>query len=282
MLELNSREIAIIFWLLVLLLWLSIKEKNIRYHIIGIVKILLRWKLLLPLVGMFVYIGVWVFLLAKAGLWQWSQLKDTLLWALASAGALLFRANEAGGDEKFFLRAVRENIGVAALLELVLNSYTFSLWIEIVLIPFVGLLGLVEAYTKIRRDKDLDKVHRFVSGLLGFIGFVILALTLREVIHHWGSLATLQTLADYLLPFALTVGLLPYIYIFALLIQYETLFVRVDIFTKDKALSRYVKWKIFLICNFHLYQLHHFSTSVGVPGFRSKEEALRRIKELCK
>ena len=281
MLTLNSREIATVFWLFVLLLW-SLTKENIRYYIIEIVKILLRWKLLLPLVGMFVYTGVWVLLLTKAGLWQWSQLKDTLLWALGSAGVLLFRANEAGDNEKFFLKAVRENIGVAALLEFVLNLYTFALWIEMVLIPFVGLLGLVEAYTRIRRDKDLDRVHRFVSGLLGFIGFVILALTLREVIHHWSSLATLQTLADYLLPFVLTVGLLPYIYVFALLIQYETLFVRVDIFTEDKALSRYVKWKIFLACNLHLYRLHRFSTSAGVLKFRSKEEALRRIKGLCK
>ena len=281
MLTLNSREIATVFWLFVLLLW-SLTKENIRYYIIEIVKILLRWKLLLPLVGMFVYTGVWVLLLTKAGLWQWSQLKDTLLWALGSAGVLLFRANEAGDNEKFFLKAVRENIGVAALLEFVLNLYTFALWIEMVLIPFVGLLGLVEAYTRIRRDKDLDRVHRFVSGLLGFIGFVILALTLREVIHHWSSLATLQTLADYLLPFVLTVGLLPYIYVFALLIQYETLFVRVDILTEDKALSRYVKWKIFLACNLHLCRLHRFSTSAGALKFRSKKEALRGIKGLCK
>ena len=278
---LNNREIAIGFWLLVVLVWLLTK-RELRHSFFNLVKAFFKWKLLSPLIGLFVYIGILTMVLAKIGFWQWDQAKDTVLWTLGSAGVFLFRSNDAGDEEKFFSKIIYENIGFAAILEFIINFYTFPLWVEIFFVPFVAILVVIETYTGLQHEEDMKKIQRFVTGLLVFIGGVVLFFTIKKFINHWYSLVNTRILFDYLLPFVFTIGVIPYIYIFALLIEYEILFVRVDFFTMEKALSRYIKLRIFLSCNFHLYKLHRFAKSIGIIQFSSKSEAAHRIKKLCK
>ena len=209
-------------------------------------------------------------------------MKDTVLWTVVSAFGLFLRSNEAGDDEKFFLSAVYENLKFAALLEFVVNMYTFPLIVEIVLMPLAVLLALISEYTKRKEGEGFDEVRGFSEGLLAILGIGILAFTLKQITGNLHEFATAQTLFDFLLPFVLTLLLLPFIYVLALLIQYEALFTRVDFFTPDKSLSRYVKWKIIRACNLHLYRLHRFSRRAGILRFRDKNEVRERIESLCK
>ena len=277
----NNREIAVAFWLAVIFIW-SLTKKDVRSSFSALLKILFTWKIILPLMGMLAYIALCVALLARANLWHWSNLKDTLLWTIGSAFGLFLRSNEAGGDEKFFRSAVYENLKFVAMLEFVVNMYTFPLWVEIIFVPLVALMVLINEYAKWKEGEGFDKVRSFSAGLLGIIGIGVLAFTIRQVVGDLHEFATAQMLFDFVLPFVLTSFLLPFIYMMALLIHYETLFMRIDFFTPDKSLSRYAKLKVFLSCNFHLYRLHRFSRKAGILKFRDKDEVIERIQSLCK
>ena len=277
----NNREIAVAFWLVVIFIW-SLTKKDVRSSFSALLKTLFTWKIILPLTGMLAYIALCIALLARANFWHWSNLKDTLLWTIGSAFGLFLRSNEAGGDEKFFRSAVYENLKFVAMLEFVVNMYTFPLWVEIVFVPLVALMVLINEYAKWKEEEGFDKVRSFSAGLLGIIGIGVLAFTIRQVVGDLREFATTQMLFDLVLPFVLTSFLLPFIYMMALLIQYETLFMRIDFFTPDKSLSRYAKLKVFLSCNFHLYRLHRFSRKAGVLKFRDKDELIERIQSLCK
>ncbi|RKY85096.1 hypothetical protein DRQ11_10475 [candidate division KSB1 bacterium] len=277
----NNREIAVAFWLAVIFIW-SLTKKDVRSSFSALLKTLFTWKIVLPLTGMLAYIALCIALLARANFWHWSNFKDTLLWTIGSAFGLFLRSNEAGGDEKFFRSAVYENLKFVAMLEFVVNMYTFPLWVEIVFVPLVALMVLINEYAKWKEEEGFDKVRSFSAGLLGIIGIGVLAFTIRQVVGDLREFATTQMLFDLVLPFVLTSFLLPFIYMMALLIQYETLFMRIDFFTPDKSLSRYAKLKVFLSCNFHLYRLHRFSRKAGVLKFRDKDELIERIQSLCK
>ena len=277
----DNREIAVAFWLAVIFIW-SLTKKDVRSSFSALLKTLFTWRIILPLMGMLAYIALCVALLARANLWHWSNLKDTLLWTIGSAFGLFLRSNEAGGDEKFFRSAVYENLKFVAMLEFVVNMYTFPLGVEIVFVPLVALMVLINEYAKRKEEEGFDKVRSFSAGLLGIIGIGVLAFTIRQVVGDLREFATAQMLFDLVLPFVLTSFLLPFIYMMALLIQYETLFMRIDFFTPDKSLSRYAKLKVFLSCNFHLYRLHRFSRKAGILKFRDKDEVIERIQSLCK
>jgi len=277
----DNREIAVAFWLAVIFIW-SLTKKDVRSSFSALLKTLFTWKIILPLTGMLAYIALCIALLARANFWHWSNLKDTLLWTIGSAFGLFLRSNEAGGDEKFFRSAVYENLKFVAMLEFVVNMYTFPLGVEIVFVPLVALMVLINEYAKRKEEEGFDKVRSFSAGLLGIIGIGVLAFTIRQVVGDLREFATAQMLFDLVLPFVLTSFLLPFIYMMALLIQYETLFMRIDFFTPDKSLSRYAKLKVFLSCNFHLYRLHRFSRKAGVLKFRDKDELIERIQSLCK
>jgi len=276
----NNREIAVAFWLAVIFIW-SLTKKDVRSSFSALLKTLFTWKIVLPLTGMLAYIALCIALLARANFWHWSNFKDTLLWTIGSAFGLFLRSNEAGGDEKFFRSAVYENLKFVAMLEFVVNMYTFPLWVEIVFVPLVALIVLINEYAKWKEEEGFGKVRSLSAGLLGIIGIGVLAFTVSQVVGDLREFATAQMLFDLVLPFMLTSFLLPFIYMMALLIQYETLFMRIDFFTPDKSLSRYAKLKVFLSCNFHLYRLHRFSRKAGVLKFRDKDELIERIQSLC-
>ncbi len=275
--SLNSREEAIALWLLVFFIWGMVKP-DIRASFRRIVISLLSPPMLLPLLIMFVYIAGGVWLLSKINLWHWTNLKDTLIWTIVAVFALYFHSNEVSGERGFFRTKVVENIKLTAVVEFVINIYTFPFLIEIILMPLLVIFGIAVEFTK--EKAEYRDVRRPLEWGLASIGFVILLPVIRYLGVNWSKVATFQTVIDFLLPFILTVMVLPFIYCFALLIEYETIFTRIDIFTPDKSVSRYAKRKIIRTCNIHLHRLHRFSKEIGIPKFRDYDDIEIRIHQL--
>ena len=73
--------------------------------------------------------------------------------------------------------------------------------------------------------------------------------------------------------------MIPFIYFFALFMQYETLFIRLSIrISKNRKLFRYAKFQIFKVSLFNLKKLSHFAKVVPVYNFDSKEEICNAIQ----
>ena len=57
----------------------------------------------------------------------------------------------------------------------------------------------------------------------------------------------------------------------ALYMMYENVFIRIDIFNKNKAINKYAKWKILSVCHFNLRKLNEFSKEVGIMKIENKK-----------
>ncbi len=77
----------------------------------------------------------------------------------------------------------------------------------------------------------------------------------------------------------LTFVFLPFVYLMALFMKYENIFVRIDIFNKDLKLAKFAKRKVFTVYHFNLMKLNKWSKETGILKFSSKEDTVSSIQK---
>ena len=188
---------------------------------------------------MFLYIVLIIFLLSKIGLWDTSQLKTTILWALTTAGVSFSRVTSASDDQEFFRNSLKDIFKITLAIEFVVAFYPFSLIAELLFLPFMAFVGFMVAFA---RGKDEHQaVERFFNGVLVCAGLLIMGYSGYRLIYDPQDFFTLSTLKDFYLPPLLSFLFLPYVFFLVMYIAYEKAFFLVDIHVKNKSLRNVTK-----------------------------------------
>jgi len=276
----NNREISTAIWLMVFAIW-AITKSGVRAALRNLIRSFLKWQILVPLLAMIVYIALMVWGLSATGFWDASAIKITVLWVFGSALIMLFLANEAQKKEGFFRKAILNNLTLIAVLEFVLNVYTFSLWIELLLVPSLTLIVMLKTVAELR--VKVESSYKVVDSLLGyvlaFIGLGLLSLTICQVINYPDRFLTIYNMRDFLLPVVLSSLFLPFLYIWALILTYEKIFVLINIFNEDRKLARYFKWLVLLNFHFRLWRLMKWRQQVSIRHVNSREDVVNLVKQ---
>ncbi len=101
------------------------------------------------------------------------------------------------------------------------------------------------------------------------------------MVINYQTFVTLKNLNTLVLPPLLTLFYIPYLYLFALIMAYETLFVRLGIFIKDKHLLAFTRQNILLLCNLNLGKLNRFAQTYAreCMGLDSKSSVKKLISD---
>ncbi|MCY4499615.1 MAG: hypothetical protein OXC14_20320 [Rhodospirillaceae bacterium] len=225
---LNNRELAALIWVSAVVLW-AFSKTSVRESLVGVVKAFVRPQILLPLVALFAWVGLELWVGAQLGIWNRALAKGTILWTLGSAGVLLFNSAQIdsdGDDVHFFRRTVLATVGVAAFVEFFVNLYVMSLPAELIFQIVVALPSLVVAVAG--QKPDYKSVKAFCERVLAFVGFAFFALAARQVYLDWHQLDARELALDLALPVWLTVGLVPFLYLFSIYVAYDVIFRRIS------------------------------------------------------
>lgn len=243
---LTNRELASLFWLVVLAAWI-LSKPDIRSAVGRAMLSFLSPKLLVPFV---LFVGwmlgaVWVY--SWVGLWQPRMAKDTLFWAIPAFG-LFVGATKAAEEERFFRRRLLQAAGLTALAEFYLNFATLDLVWELVLQPVIFLLSILPFAAG--RDPGSEATKRWASRLLAVIVVGLFVPPTLELINGASTIDVAERAEDFALPFLLTAAAMPVVYALSLYASYEVAFIRMSFATPD----RRVPWKarLALISTFHL------------------------------
>ena len=266
---LNNREIAVAIWLLIVSIWMLTK-RSVRSSILGVFKAMSDKKIIIPIIFMFIYVLVMVIILKRVGYWDYTALKDTIYWFAGTAFVMFVNINKAASEEDYFKNTIIDQIKFVVVLEFVVNLYSFSLPVELIVMPFIALVALTSGYASI--NPEHKKVKSLLDFILGVFGIILIVFTVKEIVSDFQGILSLKNFRDFSLPVLFTLVFLPFIYILALLIQYESIFIRIKIFNKDQRLVKYTIWKIFLVCKLSLRKLNKFARSVGLIKVNSKED----------
>jgi len=277
----NTRETATIIWLLISL-GLAISQKKIRKSLFELGKAFLHKKILCVVIAAIMYTCLIVFIFSKIGIWQTSLIKDTTFWFIGTAFALLLNVNNATQDN-FFKKILKDNLKLILVLEFIVNFYTFNLLIELILIPFLFLIIVMSAYAE--RKKEYIQVKKIFDFILSAFGIFLITYALSRTIIDYQRIASSENLRGFILPPLLTFAYIPFLYLFALTMEYENLFMRIDIFIKDnKALTKFAKRKIIHLCHINLRKLNSFSrkSTQELIKISSEEDVEKLIKRFRK
>ena len=275
----NNREIALIFYLLIFIIW-ALAQKKIRKSFLSVIKAIIAWKILASIFALIIYVTLVVFGLLKIGLWDISLIKDTIYWTFGVGLVIMMSFDKALKEEHYFKNLVKENLKVLLIIEFIVGLYVFGIITEFILMPFVILFSMILGYTEVY--KEHLQVHKLVKGLFGVLGTVYLIYSGYHIYSDFNGFATAGNLKTFLFPILMSILFLPFAYLYALLVHYETLFVRLGFFLKDKKLRRFAKWRIFLSVNFSILRLKRMTPGMLFNDCSTKNDIKEQINNKLK
>ncbi len=223
----STREIALIIWGIIAFI-LMMTGPKIRIAFYRVIQVAFFGKLFISFTCMIIYIAIIVYLLYCIDVWNTSLLKDTIIWTFFFASTTFFNLNKVV-DTKYFKKLLTDSLKWTLLIEYLINFHTFSLIIELIILPFMLFIVAMQVSSEI--DKQYEVVNKLFTGILSMFGISIFLYSLIQTIYKSNELFTFSNFHEFLLPLYMTILLMPFLYLIALFIQYESLFVRVRFMT---------------------------------------------------
>ena len=160
---------------------------------------------------MIIYMGIIVYALSEVEVWNSKQIKNTVFWC-ASVGFLsLFKLESIRKNKHFFKHFLISNLGLIAVFQFIVAVFTFSLWVEIILLPIVIMsIGMIFIAGS---DVKHTQVKKFLEYLLSVYGFMIIANVAYLLVINLGEIANKETAYDFIVPPLLTLLYLPFIFV---------------------------------------------------------------------
>ena len=249
----NSREIATAFWLLVFAAW-ALRKPEIRNSVAGVLRAFWHFKIVLSVSLMLCYVVVVVAFLAAVGIWKFELLKDTMVWFFAGAMSLMIRSATADDKDNILRKILTDSIKIVILLEFLVNTYTFPLLVELIVVPLLTFIVMVDAVASMKEEHAI--VARLAKAIEMVAGFVILGIVVTRAVADFQNLKSLDTFRSIALAPLLSVLMSPFIYMMLVILKYELVFMRLDFGgEKTRSLKRYARCQIMMHAGLNLKRL---------------------------
>jgi len=251
----NNREVATAFWLFVFAVW-ALRKKDIRRSTGEVLRVFWHFKIVAPVILMLLYVAGVVALLVAIGMWEVGLLKDTIVWFLVGAMAMMMRFATADDNDDIFWKILTDSIKIVILLEFLFNTYTFSLIIELILVPLLTFIAMIDVVASMNEEHAI--VARLAKGIQMVAGFVILGVALNRAISDFQNLKSLDTFRSIALAPFLSVLTFPFIYVMLVISKYELVFLRLNLDSeKTRRLKHYAQRKIIMYAGISLKRVQH-------------------------
>ena len=111
--------------------------------------------------------SIGVFILYEMNAWQWNNIKTTLTWFAFSIITMIIGGSKAEDKKKYFLSLFKENINIGVFLTFVIELYSFSFFIEFIMIPISVLFFVYVNYNSL--SKNNVKIKLLINIILFFL-----------------------------------------------------------------------------------------------------------------
>lgn len=276
--DLNNREIAVLIWLAISVGCVAISA-NCRRSFADVLRVLFSRKILQVIAATILWVVASVWLLTAVGVWKPDNLKTTLVWTMTFAFVAMFDVNRISENDTFYGKTIRDILSLTAVVTFIADSYSFSLIVELALIPLLIFITASQAITSLKHE--YAQVKNLFGWLLALIGVTYIGHGIVLFLSDISNFATVSNLREFTIPSILSLLFLPYIYFLNAYITYEMKFVIVRHFIKDHVLCNYAMRKALFGFGLNLELLRRWSREIVLilPTNRSSiEQSIKDIK----
>jgi hypothetical protein len=275
---LNTRETALVIWLVGVLLLLVATKRDVRQAVGSIFRTFFGSVWLLgPTAVAAAYATGIVLVLRQFGKWSDELTKVAVIWFFGFAFLAMFRTQNV--DATYYRRLAFHTLGLAVVVEFVSNLHTFPLPVELVLVPGVLLLGGVQAVAD--SDPKYGAVRKFTVTCLTLIGLAGLSFSLVYLAHHADRVVTVEKTKAFMLPLVLTLAFLPFLVLTRFVILYQTILVMTRAGIDDPKVCRFARRVIVRTCRMNLGKVQLFDSQFRgqLWGVSTRQEVVDAIAE---
>lgn len=284
----STRELATAFWVGAILIAVGmaiVTNKKIRQGFIGVLKCFFNRKLRKLWEIYFLYIGIITLMFSRFPIWKNIYLKDIILWTLFSGLTICMNAVAGEADEKYISKVLKDNIRFTVVTEFLLSTFTFSFWVELIIIPITTVIVLFD--TVAEHKSDAIAVHKLLQDVMAFAGLCVILQTVRVGILEYRELNVINTLVSFFIPIVYLLLVTPLEYAFELYSKYEMLFIQMHFKEpSDKRVRRKRHLKVIKVCGLSVKRIMLFQKQciprMYVSMSDSEFEALiSQLEEIC-
>ncbi|PVZ78525.1 hypothetical protein C9426_34755 [Serratia sp. S1B] len=166
----------------------------------------------------------WVFFCVLSfyviGIWGFSNFKTTVVWIVTYAFVTLFEVSKIKDSKYYFKSKVKETIGLSTLLTFILELHSFSLIIELIMIPIILVFGImVIVGNKENKNNSIVMLIKIILVIITafyFFNSLFISLVSLKDTFSW------KNLTEFITPILLSFSFMPFIYLLYLYQGYET------------------------------------------------------------
>jgi len=256
----STRELATAFWTGIILVAVGmaiVTNKKARKSFIEVLKCFFGRKIRMLWEIYFLYIGIITFLFSRLPIWESIYLKDIIIWTFFSGLTICINAVAGEADEKYILKVLKDNIRFTMVTELLLSTFTFSFWVELIIIPITTVIVLFD--TVAEHKSDAIAVHKLLQDVIAFVGLCVILQTVRVGILEYRELNVINTLVSFFIPIVYLLLVTPLEYAFELYSKYEMLFIQMHFKEpSDKMVQRKRHLKVIKVCGLSVKRIMLF------------------------
>ena len=194
------------------------------------------------------YVGGWLWIFEKIGLWRLSDWPATLVWFVGTALVSIFSTKEYAERPITLWELIRGELGVVVLVQFIAGAYSVRFALEFVFVPLIFFLALIGAFAM--RKPETASVGCIANALLALIvvGFILYGVV--RAVFDLANFASLDTARDFFMPIALSVSLTPALLTLAYYMTFERLSVKARWVFPVESLRRYTMARVLIALRF--------------------------------
>ena len=187
--------------------------------------------------------------------------------------------------ENLISKVLKDNIRFTVVTEFLLSTFTFSLWVELIIIPIMTAITLLDVVAA--QKSETVAVHKLLQSVIAFIGLCLVFQTVKVGIREYRELNMVDTLVSFFIPMVYLLFVTPLEYVFELYSKYEMLFIRMCFKEpRDKKVKRKRHLKVIKACGLSVRKIILFQKQciprMYVSMSDSEFEALiSQLEEIC-
>lgn len=280
--DLNNREVATLIYFVMLLAFVLAWKKG-RSLAFNIVCAFFAKRLVLVWLLMTLYVAACVWFLAWLNVWDWPNLKSTMLWWVTVGFTCIYEAKRLQGKQHMRRQLISEAFKVSAVVLFIAELVSFPLWAELLMLPALVFLALLVAHKE--SQTDTAEGLKQLRALQVFAGILLLGYSYWLVIGNVTALFSLNTLREFGLPILLWLMFIPFVVFLSVYMSYEEIFIRLKVRPKQAPVVQYARLSALFSFGWNIDAVGRLARDMHKRDIDNKQEikkAIREIKQLLK
>lgn len=214
----NSREQALIVWILVIIIW-SFSSDKIRPNTISVLKAFFAPKVIWVLVACWIYTAFILLIANNIGWWNQSMLKDSIIWMLMTVIILIMKVVSKGSKTSSLWEIFKDVVQPIVIAEFIINLSPFGFFWELLLLPLITFIYLLILFGQ--RNPEHTIVVNFFNFVLACWGLYIIIWSIYQIVINFNSIDKHQEGLNFFHPIWITIAFLPCLYGIMLYSRYD-------------------------------------------------------------